>query len=971
MAIIEKININDSQSEASRKVYDNDLRITKQAETAELTAKNAATAAGEAKVAARNAQTTADNAQKAANSAQSTADNATALAEKAQKTADEAKTEAGNAMSEAESKADKTDADGNEVVYAPNGVIEVPEDLQYAVKVIKGSNSVAIEQSSIKSYVVTGMNIWVTGNTLNTSTGTQGNAIHKMPLEAGYTYSFVCPYADRATHPFIIFNTLTNIAIQYVQKELTYTAKAGDTFCMLVKWGGIDFTELTQEQLRISKGSGQKMGYIPSSLLMKYQLDNTNVFIPGNASSGNLVVGWAGGAKSIVKYPLTEGVEYIFKSPYPANSETSLHPFIIFNALTDIATRINDTEFVYTAKAGDTFCMLTKYGSTDFSDLTFDKLNIYGDYTIDAIAFPDIVSVDANDLIFSQTKERGTKKIAITATETGITSIQQGASILVDMNNAGGKLAYTEKLEGGYVYELDLGKVLKGMVGAALRAFNASGTIVKTVGIACGGRRKVYIDIPQEAGISYYVLYFNYVFNGAAWKERIEFDITGKYKVTRLGRSTKELVNPQFESLNIRNVVDFSDRPNLCIAEPEWIVWNVYEDYAALCAVSANKKARYIVEYTDSNGVYFRKKAQVDPQGSSSINWLNRNSKYKLENEDGTKFFLQIGNWLPRSTFHIKVNWVDFSQCKNLGGARFVYEWYKDDPDKKFPWEQPYNRTTATFEQTFWNGARAVIAGIPCIITTYKNHYCNGTFNLNAFAENFMLSEDNPLHRGYRGGDGNHLQKSQWEEMVSGLEGDEMTDEVWQPMADFMAWYKTNSSTDNLQAYKDADGVRYDKSDMIDFYLFAEFCLFTDNGFNNMVWVSYDSVKFTPGWYDMDTQLGNTWNGSYWKAPNSPFVIQQNNYFWWSQLLRAYPDEMKVRYHDLRKKGIFSLERILKIYGGIIDTYKFEWYNNDYYMWKTDTRPSVQVGNITSKDFIKWWMGERIVYLDNKYGYNG
>lgn len=93
MAIIEKININDSQSEASRKIFDNDTRISKQAVNAENKANEALDAAHDANENANKAQESADKAQSSANKAQSTADEAKAQAENAQESADKANQE--------------------------------------------------------------------------------------------------------------------------------------------------------------------------------------------------------------------------------------------------------------------------------------------------------------------------------------------------------------------------------------------------------------------------------------------------------------------------------------------------------------------------------------------------------------------------------------------------------------------------------------------------------------------------------------------------------------------------------------------------------------------------------------------------------------------------------------------------------------------------------------------------------------
>jgi len=855
-----------------------------------------------------------------------------------------------------------------------------------AVRTEITANASVLPQTYIKSFLVYDYKVEVLANETflrRNYAGPNHAIIDGIPLDAGQSYVFISPHvlewdnAGQKAPPvvyFIVSNEISGFARGFRYNPVNYTAKQGDKFYLLVKYPALDFSELGQGDLLIIKGANAHYGQIPQRYLRDKILRDYAVVVNGSRLE-YLAWFWQNNGLFTLKLPLVENVEYTFTSPHATLPN---HPFIIYNSSTNTAVQFNTNTLTYNAVAGDTFFMRVKQRlELDFSEINETDLKITGVWSDDSIIYTDLQTIIADRCLFAEKPESGTKNIQIFDNNGGFINLENVN--LSQLANPNFVVYYTERLESGFMYEFDSGQVLTSAAVAVLVLRDSTtNNPIRITRIAVGGRRRTVFETPPEINASHYVFYFNAFFDRQpGWVERDAYDIRSTAKLTRLTRSRLNVFN--FKSpvrLNTPN--DLSEQKSIKIERPEFIHINLVDDYMEMTKSRDWSINRQYIEYRDSNGVYFRKPAQTGGQGTGSMGYTNRNAKFRFFNEDGTSCPITIGDWLPVNQFHYKVNWVDFSHTLNLGGARFVHEWYNDDPDKKKPYEKPYSRATSTFEETFWNGARCVVDGIASILTVCGNHWCNGQFNLRPFADNYNLKSSNPNHMGFRGGLGAVDNKSTWEEMVTGTEGVDMPDSKWLVFLDYINWFNNNKSPATVQAFKDADGIKFDIIDLIDYYLYMQLCIFIDNYIaNNMVWVTYDGVKFTPLWYDMDTQLGMTWNGMYTYAPNNNFAPIN---LWWEQLLRAYPAEMAERYRDLRRKGIFSTERFLRIYGGIIEEYKFEYYDLDRRMWDTyggqnaqanppAGRPSMMTGNLISKSYIKWWMTERLAFMDAKYNY--
>ncbi len=72
-----------------------------------------------------------------------------------------------------------------------------------------------------------------------------------------------------------------------------------------------------------------------------------------------------------------------------------------------------------------------------------------------------------------------------------------------------------------------------------------------------------------------------------------------------------------------------------------------------------------IVEYYDTNGIYFRKPTLMSAQGSSSMGYEKKNIAFDFFDTevDGDALSIKFGDWIPCDSFHLKAFMVDFFKC--------------------------------------------------------------------------------------------------------------------------------------------------------------------------------------------------------------------------------------------------------------------------------------------------------------------
>ncbi len=172
----------------------------------------------------------------------------------------------------------------------------------------------------------------------------------------------------------------------------------------------------------------------------------------------------------------------------------------------------------------------------------------------------------------------------------------------------------------------------------------------------------------------------------------------------------------------------------------------------------------------------------------------------------------------------------------------------------------------------------------------------------------------------------------------------------------------------------------FDMPVLIDYYLFIELMLATDNHGKNMFFFNYDKIgkRFSKmigiAPWDLDGVWGRRWDGSnditvaaqdfdaylwdYEHGNHTIYYRLQKSLYWdWANML-------KERYVALRP-GAFSKEALIKRFTDYLDLFTESGAagreENRWYRYHSDIAGDV--------DYISEWISDRIDYLDNQYGY--
>ena len=215
-----------------------------------------------------------------------------------------------------------------------------------------------------------------------------------------------------------------------------------------------------------------------------------------------------------------------------------------------------------------------------------------------------------------------------------------------------------------------------------------------------------------------------------------------------------------------------------------------------------------------------------------------------------------------------------------------------------------------------------------------------------------------------------------WENKYPDLDDGESID--WKPLYDAVNICAASNNNDfifNVGAY-------YDLPVFMDYYLFLELILATDNHGKNMYLYNYDQTQFkkislTP--WDLDGVFGRRWNGSMnitsnpatdwitfiWSYEHGEYTIYKRlkelDYENWNQRVAA-------RYQALRDSKIFNAGNLLKRFTDYRDLLKESgaedreikrWQGADVYM-----------DFDYEMDYLKTWIEGRIKYLDKQYNYS-
>lgn len=376
----------------------------------------------------------------------------------------------------------------------------------------------------------------------------------------------------------------------------------------------------------------------------------------------------------------------------------------------------------------------------------------------------------------------------------------------------------------------------------------------------------------------------------------------------------------------------------------------------SLDGISKEKKVNVGVEYSSAD-MNFSSAATLKLQGGTSTGFPKKNYSLQFLKDDGSKNKIAlVDDWGKQSKYCLKANWVDFSQARNVVSGKLFSQIV-------------HSRDIGDELNALPNGG--VVDGYPVLV--YLNGDLLGLYTMNIPKDKWMFGmKDETVKQALLFGniysdstalsseiaDVNDIDKDGWELEYCSTEDDPSVGTAWvaESMNEFIRFLRENEGEDfknGISRYTDPDRA-------IDVLIYTYFIHANDNVAKNVIWASYDGVKWIPSVYDLDGTWGLVWDGSFNYAPDD-FMPEGNNLLF-ARLLETCMDEITARYVELRE-DILSKANINSTFESFLAQIPRIAYIADLKKWKNI--PSSTSNNIIQ---IERFTAARIKYFDEWFG---
>lgn len=345
-------------------------------------------------------------------------------------------------------------------------------------------------------------------------------------------------------------------------------------------------------------------------------------------------------------------------------------------------------------------------------------------------------------------------------------------------------------------------------------------------------------------------------------------------------------------------------------------------------------KLRY--ESNDENIESFDCFTKIKVQGASSAYYEKRNYTVKFyEDESLTKKHKADLGWGTENQYCLKANYVDSSHARNIVGARLSA------------------MAVATRENIHPGLVSApnygLIDGYPVLM--YINGKFHGLYTMNIPKDHwqFGMEGDETTKEAI-------LMASTWSNSVSlnspiGKNFEVSGWEIEHCSTQDTAWVRESfNQLISAVNINDKTRIRNELPKYLDIEAAIDNMLLTytlnaaDNVSKNIIWVTYDGVKWIPSMYDMDATFGMFWNGMPIDEQNAHSIYPVNygnGYFnagynasqMYYALLCYFPDEVEARWTQLRK-DVINMDNITNLFDDFFSLIPDEVYGAEDSKWK-------------------------------------
>lgn len=439
------------------------------------------------------------------------------------------------------------------------------------------------------------------------------------------------------------------------------------------------------------------------------------------------------------------------------------------------------------------------------------------------------------------------------------------------------------------------------------------------------------------------------------------------------------------------NQYDWSDANELHIAVPQIAIVNLTSTRAL--PQYKGDKVNAELEFWDLNGNYFKKKVIIDVQGNSTQWFPKKNFTFDLCNDDWVgddTFSLKFGRWVEQDSYHLKAFWVDMFRG---GIAQAYYKlldeiWQHKRGPLNVPWLKAkvnsdyltnrgygcsYNFGPTAFNERINSGATCHPEGFPCLVHYNGSFWGVYSFAIKKHRKNYHMDKknyneiliDGVLHANtfWNGAvniswnafelknpktlitmDGSKYDGDNPKELIDSSspswtnskdqKNTQKTKQAIQALSNVMPQIisAVNTYGVNSQEVIDLYERYFDVDNLIDYILFSDVILDTDTGANNVLWTTWDGVKWYACPYDIDRVCG-TWGGYLTGNAGTSLLNRQGlptYYIGQNATLRA---RLVARYAELRTDGIFEQNHLWSICKQWADAVGVDNYEKEWTKW--------------------------------------
>lgn len=382
---------------------------------------------------------------------------------------------------------------------------------------------------------------------------------------------------------------------------------------------------------------------------------------------------------------------------------------------------------------------------------------------------------------------------------------------------------------------------------------------------------------------------------------------------------------------------------------------NVTKDYPVVAKLT----------YNGGNGYGFKSEIEITYQGSSSMRYPKKNFTIDLDRK------IKFGNWVPMDSYHLKANYIDATQARNVCMGRVVDDVAYTLPfEKQRPWRSGWgeNAKGAILD----NGAKGHIDGFPIELYINNEYYGLYTWNLKIHRDNYCMDKSNRNHILLKAEEHNNFYgfvSSNWEmknPKIDGITGaGDIPADIRSLISRPLNWF--NSVKNNPSSFKSGFGTYFDKEAMMDYYIILEAFYADDDVDKNLSMCTWDGNKWYFLWYDMDTILGLYWDGSKLLSSSGSVLTSpepgESGKRFWNMFYTAFKPEIIERWNYLKTNAL-SYNNVIGRYSDFMSQISQEAYEKDFKRW-----PEIPSNSSchTSLAQISKWYQERLVWMDSYF----